>query len=1005
VIDRPDRMALCVHDMPYFVHHAESHAEKSHSNEVIQAGALAFVALCTVPANREAALSEGAVELALSWLTQPTMTQADTAPCRAVLQMLLALTRGDADTSIADIVAEPVPLTEAILAVIVDHTQAAPGDAAVSDTAAPATTELRCDNPGLVSASMDVLEKGMQVLQPLARHCAEVRELLSGSDSVAAILGALQNRSGTQEPSAQLYSAAFSGLLSCLLEPSVVDGEELETEGAREARLAAMVEAGLINTALGALRRRLTSGAVASVASTLLRVLGSSAHRDAAIGSLQEDDESSTGHCQPLQCVLAALRQACLRPLEPLAVSLLLLVLGQYGGAAQEMAVSNEALQTVVELMDAYSGERIAQESALIAIHMLTNGLPDDVHALLPTYMGLSAEALQAKGDTVVKYRVVRKAALRKGFELSSKQNGVVDVGEVIDVCEHRVNHLGQTRVRLIRKDAISPLVQYWTSVEARDGGTLLQREVDESTKLKIERKALAMMQTVIKPLVSFPDDESTAEAVMYAASALINNPMLKEAVCMGEPSCLQWLVEALSTHADVAGVAIHGCRALSVLVADSKSVQRTLRSLDGGTTVASALCKILEIHPKSQKVVSATFSAMEAMSIPGNIGQRTFLNKLVEEDSLHIIDGVLKEHKGSNQEILDLGLTIRTKVSKAEAKKKPSTPKGSAAGAGGLEAGRLGPGRRASLSIFAQPAEPPPSPSARTGTGLESVDEEAEEEEEEADDAFELLNNMMKEEMFEIRQTHIKGAGKQVQLQVGSMGLTFYDKNMKPLDNILYQSLLSWKATSKNVTLQLASIEKATDAKAKKEKKTKGNRMIVLKTDIGQEIVKRMESKATELALEYRMRKKFGVTQSHLSDSPPDLDLRVEGKFVSVIPFAFTTFAKPAHTSFRTMFKALFIGVVCIGADTLAGRRYGCAGQTFGLPWRIWRRCAQVWCTAPQEIAIDSLASFNLSVAGSTGVSDSAELQLVFKDGGGEVILKSEKGTPVENLSIVFVG
>jgi hypothetical protein len=58
-----------------------------------------------------------------------------------------------------------------------------------------------------------------------------------------------------------------------------------------------------------------------------------------------------------------------------------------------------------------------------------------------------------------------------------------------------------------------------------------------------------------------------------------------------------------------------------------------------------------------------------------------------------------------------------------------------------------------------------------------------------------------------------------------------------------------------------------------------------------------------------------------------------------------------------------------------------------------------------PQEIAIDSLASFNLSVAGSTGVSDSAELQLVFKDGGGEVILKSEKGTPVENLSIVFVG
>ena len=48
--------------------------------------------------------------------------------------------------------------------------------------------------------------------------------------------------------------------------------------------------------------------------------------------------------------------------------------------------------------------------------------------------------------------------------------------------------------------------------------------------------------------------------------------------------------------------------------------------------------------------------------------------------------------------------------------------------------------------------------------------------------------------------------------------------------------------------------------------------------------------------------------------------------------------------------------------------------------------------CTALQEIALDSLLSFDLRVAGSTGMSDSPEVQLEFKD-GGKVILKSEKG------------
>ena len=157
---------------------------------------------------------------------------------------------------------------------------------------------------------------------------------------------------------------------------------------------------------------------------------------------------------------------------------------------------------------------------------------------------------------------------------------------------------------------------------------------------------------------------------------------------------------------------------------------------------------------------------------------------------------------------------------------------------------------------------------------------EELQEEEEEEDDAFDVLNEMMNE-MFEVKQSHIKKAPKQVQLQVGSMGLTFYDKNMKPLDNLLYKSLLSWKATSKAVTLQLAS-DSSAGTKSKKDKKAKPAPVIMLKTDVGTEIVRRMEAMASQLALEYRMRKKFPVIQSHLPEAPQNLDFRTEGKFVS---------------------------------------------------------------------------------------------------------------------------
>ena len=63
--------------------------------------------------------------------------------------------------------------------------------------------------------------------------------------------------------------------------------------------------------------------------------------------------------------------------------------------------------------------------------------------------------------------------------------------------------------------------------------------------------------------------------------------------------------------------------------------------------------------------------------------------------------------------------------------------------------------------------------------------------------------------------------------LQVGGMGLTFYDKDMKPLDNILYQSLLSWKSQPKLIQLQMHADE--ADSKGGKGKEK--DALITIKT------------------------------------------------------------------------------------------------------------------------------------------------------------------------------
>ena len=88
-----------------------------------------------------------------------------------------------------------------------------------------------------------------------------------------------------------------------------------------------------------------------------------------------------------------------------------------------------------------------------------------------------------AHADGVTRYRVIRNAAVRRDFDFGSKQIATLEVGDVAEIGEQRVNHHGQIRVRILRSypDRL-PVGERsaWTSVEARDGGTLLVNETDE---------------------------------------------------------------------------------------------------------------------------------------------------------------------------------------------------------------------------------------------------------------------------------------------------------------------------------------------------------------------------------------------------------------------------------------------------------------------------------------------------------------------------------------------
>ena len=99
----------------------------------------------------------------------------------------------------------------------------------------------------------------------------------------------------------------------------------------------------------------------------------------------------------------------------------------------------------------------------------------------------------------------------------------------------------------------------------------------------------------------------------------------------------------------------------------------------------------------------------------------------------------------------------------------------------------------------------------------------------------------------------------------------------MRPLGNIMYQNLLTWRGSAKEVVLQVK------DDSPGAKKKTQD---IKLKcdTETVKSIVKQMEEQAAKLAAEHRARRKFKIAQEHLPDQPGSLLLQVQDRAVALM-------------------------------------------------------------------------------------------------------------------------
>jgi hypothetical protein len=153
---------------------------------------------------------------------------------------------------------------------------------------------------------------------------------------------------------------------------------------------------------------------------------------------------------------------------------------------------------------------------------------------------------------------------------------------------------------------------------------------------------------------------------------------------------------------------------------------------------------------------------------------------------------------------------------------------------------------RRTSISIFGGGAPGTPGTPGTPAATAQEVDE------------FKKMEDMMNSQMFDVKQSHIKGGGKNAKMQVGDMGITFYSADMKPLESILYQSMRSWNSRDQKDMTLLVTIDGA-------------EKEVVLKTPDGDKIAQLMKDKASSLAVEHRARR--ASIDASMEPPPPDVE------------------------------------------------------------------------------------------------------------------------------------
>ena len=789
---------------------------------------------------RSRLVNEGCMELALKLLA--AHTESELAVRCALMMMMTLLEDGD----------EAHRLwvnnggVELVLGLVQQYTPESPY-AIHAQTDGPAVL---FSNPKFIPTA-DLLEKACHCLAVTASNSPVARQKIFDAGGIATTIRLVANAK-TQS----ILACSISGVLNALIDSRNLYNEgEVDGAAAIAERTVQMIDHDVVPCIMGALACCMSDLTLGSCASLLLRAMKSE-RKEQVVQYLFEEDE--TGH-RPVKALLDILaRVSATKKCEALSVSMLMFAIGHLANsstAAREKIVGMGAFNAIMMALNVHKKNRMIQESCLLFIHMLTANLPEDVHMMLPSYMGISAEQVEAEqgdGGATTKYTAIRKAALRTGSDITSESIGSVQSGEVIEVFEHVTNHLGQTRVRILfeGKDA-------WTSVEARDGTLLFEKVAMDNLDELLANKAENVMKLVFQPLQKFGDDDSTAAAMLYASKTLLSgSALLKTAVCEGP--CLGWIVQAMQNHSNHSDVAQGACDTVSELVAGSKRNQKHVRK----TKFAEALATVLDLHSDNQSVALSALRSLKAMLTVGEKAGGAFAKQMSEVDGLAVVDAVLKEQQGSNQEILSIGLEIRAKLSKYAPEKKESDP----------AQARLGAGRRASLSVF---AAPPASMKKGQAAGMSGdAIAEGNEEEEEEDDAFALLQDLMSD-MFQCKQNHIKKAPKTVQLQIGSMGLTFYDKDMKPLQNLMYMKLNSWTASDKSVELYVSDPDK------------KDGKKVTIKfdnADDSHKVVQLMEDKATQLATQHKKNRKFKVKQSHLDEVPAAVNLQVTDEAVLLL-------------------------------------------------------------------------------------------------------------------------